>query len=57
MKCIKREAKEWLLGKNAESFETQEEVTGYITGKVKGGYVCNVDGLPTFMPSQIDVDL
>ncbi len=37
-------------------FETQEEVTGLITGKVKGGYVCNVDGLPTFMPSsQIDV--
>ena len=22
-------------------FETQEELTGYITGKVKGGYVCN----------------
>ena len=37
-------------------FETQEELTGYITGKVKGGYVCNVDGLPTFMPSsQIDI--
>ena len=37
-------------------FETQEEVTGFITGKVKGGYVCTVDGLPTFMPSsQIDV--
>ena len=37
-------------------FETQEEVTGLIKGKVKGGYVCDVDGLPTFMPSsQIDV--
>ena len=37
-------------------FETQEEVTGFVTGKVKGGYVCTVDGLPTFMPSsQIDV--
>ena len=21
-------------------FETQEELTGYITGKVKGGFVC-----------------
>ena len=37
-------------------FETQEELVGYITGKVKGGYICTVDGLPTFMPaSQIDV--
>jgi small subunit ribosomal protein S1 len=37
-------------------FETQEELTGYITGKVKGGYICTVDGLPTFLPaSQIDV--
>jgi small subunit ribosomal protein S1 len=37
-------------------FETQEELTGYITGRVKGGFVCSVDGLPTFMPaSQIDV--
>ena len=37
-------------------FETQEELTGYITGKVKGGYICTVDSLPTFMPaSQIDV--
>ena len=37
-------------------FETQEELVGYITGRVKGGYVCQVDGLPTFMPaSQIDV--
>ena len=37
-------------------FETQEEMTGYITGKVKGGYITNVEGLPCFMPSsQIDV--
>ena len=37
-------------------FETQEELVGYITGKVKGGYICTVDGLPTFMPaSQIDI--
>lgn len=37
-------------------FETKEELVGYITGRVKGGYICNVDGLPTFMPaSQIDV--
>ena len=21
-------------------FETQEELTGYITGKVKGGFIC-----------------
>ena len=37
-------------------FETQEEVTGFVTGKVKGGYICVVNSLPTFMPSsQIDV--
>ncbi|MDA9703256.1 S1 RNA-binding domain-containing protein [Candidatus Pelagibacter bacterium] len=37
-------------------FETQEEMTGYITGKVKGGFVTTVEGLPCFMPSsQIDV--
>ena len=37
-------------------FETQQELTGYITGRVKGGFICTVDGLPTFMPaSQIDV--
>ena len=37
-------------------FETKEEMTGYITGKVKGGFITNVDGLPCFMPSsQIDV--
>lgn len=32
-------------------FESQEELTGYITGKVKGGFICTVDGLPTFMPA------
>ena len=37
-------------------YETQEEMTGYITGKVKGGYIASVEGLPCFMPSsQIDV--
>jgi small subunit ribosomal protein S1 len=37
-------------------FETGEELTGYITGRIKGGYLCTVDGLPTFMPqSQIDI--
>ena len=37
-------------------FETQEEMTGYITGKVKGGFITNVQGLLCFMPSsQIDV--
>ena len=37
-------------------FETQEEMTGYITGRVKGGYIATVEGLPCFMPSsQIDV--
>ncbi len=37
-------------------FETQEELTGYITGKVKGGFIADVEGLPCFMPSsQIDV--
>ena len=25
-------------------FETQEEMTGYITGKVKGGYITTVEG-------------
>ncbi len=37
-------------------FEKQEEMTGYIQTKVKGGYVTLVEGLPCFMPSsQIDV--
>ena len=29
-------------------FETQEEMTGYISGKVKGGYITHVEGLPCF---------
>ena len=37
-------------------FETQEELTGYIIGKVKGGFITDVEGLSCFMPSsQIDV--
>ena len=37
-------------------FETQEEVTGFVTGKLKGVLSALFDGLPTFMPSsQIDV--
>ena len=36
-------------------FETGEELNGIITSKIKGGYLCVVDGLPGFMPSsQID---
>ena len=31
-------------------------MTGYITGKVKGGFIATVEGLPCFMPSsQIDI--
>jgi len=37
-------------------FEKQEEMTAYITGKVKGGFIATVESLPCFMPSsQIDV--
>ena len=49
-----RKMKAWK--KMEKVFETQEEMTGYITGKVKGGYIATVEGLPCFMPSsQIDV--
>jgi small subunit ribosomal protein S1 len=49
-----RKMKAWK--KLEKVFETQEEMTGYITGKVKGGFVATVEGLPCFMPSsQIDV--
>ena len=49
-----RKMKAWK--KMERVFETQEEMTGYITGKVKGGFIATVDGLPCFMPSsQIDV--
>jgi len=49
-----RKMKAWK--KMEKIFETQEEITGYITGKVKGGFITSVEGLPCFMPSsQIDV--
>ncbi len=49
-----RKIKAWK--KMEKVFETQEEMTGYITGKVKGGFIANVEGLPCFMPSsQIDI--
>ena len=49
-----RKMKAWK--KLEKVFETKEEMTGYITGKVKGGFVTTVEGLPCFMPSsQIDV--
>ena len=49
-----RKMKAWKKMENF--FETQKEMTGYITGKVKGGFIANVEGLPCFMPSsQIDV--
>ena len=37
-------------------FATGEEITAYITGRVKGGFIATCDGLPTFMPaSQVDI--
>ena len=49
-----RKMKAWK--KMEKIFESQEEITGYITSKVKGGFIATVDGLPCFMPSsQIDV--
>ncbi len=49
-----RKMKAWK--KMERVFDTQEEMTGYITGKVKGGFITTVEGLPCFMPSsQIDV--
>ena len=49
-----RKMKTWK--KMEKVFETKEEMTGYITGKVKGGFITTVEGLPCFMPSsQIDV--
>jgi len=49
-----RKMKAWK--KMEKVFETQEELTAYITGKVKGGFITSVEGLPCFMPSsQIDV--
>ena len=49
-----RKLKAWK--KMQKVFESQEEMTALITGKVKGGFIANVEGLPCFMPSsQIDV--
>ena len=49
-----RKMKAWK--KMEKVFETQEELTGYISGKCKGGFIAHVEGLPCFMPSsQIDV--
>ncbi len=49
-----RKMKAWK--KMEKIFESQEEITAYITGKVKGGFITTVEGLPCFMPSsQIDV--
>ena len=49
-----RKMKSWM--RMQTKFETQEQMTAYITGKVKGGFIATVDGLPCFMPSsQIDV--
>ena len=49
-----RKLKAWK--KLEKVFETQEEMTGFITGKVKGGYITIVESLPCFMPaSQIDL--
>ncbi len=49
-----RKMKTWK--KMEKVFETQEEMTGYIVSKIKGGFITNVEGLPCFMPSsQIDV--
>ena len=49
-----RKMKAW--NKMQKVFETQEEMTCYITSKIKGGFIANVEGLQCFMPSsQIDV--
>ena len=49
-----RKMKAWK--KMEKVFETQEELTAYITGKVKGGFIATVENLACFMPSsQIDV--
>ena len=49
-----RKMKAW--NKMQRVFETQEEMTCYITSKIKGGFIANVEGLQCFMPSsQIDV--
>jgi len=48
-----RKMKAWK--KMEKVFDSKEELTGYITGKVKGGFICTVESLPCFMPSsQVD---
>ena len=48
-----RKMKAWK--KMEKVFDSKEELTGYITGKVKGGFICTVESLPCFMPSsQLD---
>ena len=49
-----RKMKAWK--KMEKVFDSQEELTGYLTSKIKGGFICVVESLPCFMPSsQIDV--
>ncbi len=49
-----RKMKAWK--KMEKVFESQEEMTCYITNKIKGGFIANVEGLQCFMPSsQIDI--
>lgn len=39
-----------------EAFEAEESVTGYISGKVKGGFSVDLDGIRAFLPgSLVDV--
>ena len=49
-------ARKMKAGKKMEKvFESQEELTGYLTSKIKGGFICVVESLPCFMPSsQVD---
>ncbi len=48
-----RKMKAWK--KMEKVFESQEELTGYLTSKIKGGFICVVESLPCFMPSsQVD---
>ena len=43
------------LKKMQKAFETQEEVEGIITNKVKGGFIVNIDSCLCFLPgSQVD---
>ena len=41
--------------KMTKAFETQKEVEGIITNKVKGGFIVNIDSCLCFLPgSQVD---